>query len=157
MKLTKTQQAEAMIAHDLYWESYLKAEIKALSSSLKNQYSQLGLGKAAFCSKKEIGQWAILEEQLTGDIKLHNRTSKIKSVDGFVFFKEQCDLYVFKEFEWTLYSKFKASSLMQKKDYEWKMIHHQFSMPKGDIPENQCIQKEEFSEVKVQTRELIKK
>lgn len=156
MKLTKMQQAEAQIAHDLYWEAYLKAEIKALASSLKNQYAQLSLEKQSILCKKDLGQCASLKEQLTGDIKLYNRTSKSKSVDGFVFFKEQCDLYVFKDFEWTFYSKFIASSLMQKKDNEWKMIHHQFSMSKVNTPENQSIQTEEIHEKKLQNLQAVK-
>lgn len=148
MKLTKTQETEAKIAHDLYWESYLKDKIRALSAPLNNQNIQAGLEKVSASVLKDSGHWARLEDELTGDIKMHNRNSKSKSVDGFVFFKEQCDLYVFREFQWTFYSRFIGSSLMQKKDNEWKMIHHQYSLPKVETQENDRIEMGEITEKK---------
>lgn len=157
MKLTKTQEAEAQIAHDLYWECYLKDKLKALSTPLNNQNIQAGLENLSSSGIKDLEHWASLEDQLTGDIKMHNRSSKSKSVDGFVFFKEECDLYVFKEFEWTFYSKFVGSSLMQKKDNRWKMIHHQYSMPKVDTQKNESMQMGEISgKNKLQNREVVK-
>ncbi|MDI1324094.1 MAG: nuclear transport factor 2 family protein [Algoriphagus sp.] len=159
MNPTKQQEEEARIAHDLYWESYLKGDVETLASLLDNDYTQIGsVEEEVFFTKKDAVQFVLTTiDQIAGNVQMRNRVTKSGPVDDFILFSEQCDLYVLSEGEWTFYSKFRASSLMKLKDGSWKLVHQHSSLPDSKAQEGENIAIEKISAENLQLRDAVKR
>ncbi len=159
MKPAKQQEAKARIAHDLYWESYLKGDVETLASLLDNDYTQIGsVEEEVFFTKKDAVQFVVTTiDQIAGNVQMRNRVTKSEPVDDFILFSEQCDLYVLSEGEWTFYSKFRASSLMKLKDGSWKMVHQHSSLPDSKAQDGENIAIEKITTENLELRDAIKR
>lgn len=117
MVLTKTYEREAVIAHDLYWTSYLNGDIATLASLLEDVYNQIGsaVNEVFFNKKDALGFIEATIGQVAGKVEMRNRKTKSERLDDYYLISEQCDLYVLSNNQWTFYSKFRASSLLQQK------------------------------------------
>ncbi len=158
-KLTKQAEAEARKVHDLYWKSYILGDIETLASLLDDHYTQIGsVENEVFFNKKDAVKFVKNTiDQVAGNVEMRNRITKAEVVEGFILFNEQCDLYVLIEKVWTCYSKFRASSLMQKTEKGWKMIHQHSSMPDSKAQEGENIALEKIAAENLQLREAVKR
>ena len=158
-KLAKLQVAEARKAHDLYWKSYINGDTKTLAALLDEHYTQIGsVENEVFFNKKDAVKFVRTTiDQVAGNVEMRNRITKAEPVDGFILFNEQCDLYVLIEGIWTFYSKFRASSLMQKINKGWKMIHQHSSVPDLKAQEGDNIAIEKVSAENLQLRDAVKR
>ncbi len=158
-KLTKQAEAEARKAHDLYWKSYILGDIETLASLLDDHYTQIGsVENEVFFNKKDAVKFVKTTiDQVAGNVEMRNRITKAEPVDGFILFNELCDLYVLIEGIWTFYSKFRATSLMQKIANRWKMIHQHSSVPDFKAQEGENIAIEKISAENLQLRDAVKR
>ncbi len=159
IKLTKQQEVEARKAHDLYWNSYIVGDIETLASLLDDRYTQIGsVESEVFFNKKDAVKFVSNTiDQVAGNVEMRHRITKADSVDGFILFNEQCDLYVLIEGVWTFYSKFRASSLMQKIGESWQMIHQHSSIPDSKAQDGENIATEKIAAENLQLRDAIKR
>ena len=156
---TKQGEAEARKAHDLYWKSYIVGDTDTLASLLDAHYTQIGsVENEVFFNKKDAVKFVVNTiDQVAGNVEMRNRKTKAVPVNGFILINEQCDLYVLIEGVWTFYSKFRATSLMQKTDGGWKIVHQHSSVPDLKAQEGENIAIEKISAENLQLRDAVKR
>ncbi len=159
MKLTKQQQTEAMQVYEAYWDSYLKGDVKTLASLLDDDYNQIGsVENEVFFNKRDAVKFVQETiDQVAGKVEMRNRITKVDRVDVFFLISEQCDLYVLIDGAWSFYAKFRASSLLQKKEQGWKFIHQHSSLPDTKAQEGENIAIEKISAENLLLRDAVKR
>ena len=125
MKLDKQLENEVRQVYETYWKSLLGVDLKTYSSVLDNNFRLIGTTEAeVFFNKKEAIKFLeATADQVAGNIELRNRIVKTEPVDGLILITEQADAYVLIEGGWTFYSRIRGSTLLQKKEDCWKLIH----------------------------------
>ena len=159
MTAEKQQELEIRKTHDLYWESYIKGDITALSNLLDDHYSQIGsVEEEVFFSKPDAVKFVYdTINQVSGKLEMRNRQTNYEKIDDAVIILEQCDLYVLIEDNWTFYSKFRASTFMKKKAGGWKIIHQHSSLPDSKTQEGENIAIAKISEENLLLQQAIKR
>ena len=122
MKLTKQQEKELMLAYTAYWDSYIKGDVKTMITLLDDDYNQIGSAESeVFFNKKDAVKFLYETiDQVAGKAEMRNRIIKVEPLDEFILINDLFDIYVLIETELSFYSKFRASTLMQKKEEGWK-------------------------------------
>ncbi|MCY7310316.1 MAG: nuclear transport factor 2 family protein, partial [Chitinophagaceae bacterium] len=131
MKLTKKLEAEIKQVMNDYWNSYFKGDLQHWSTYLVNDYRNIGgTEEEIWNSKKEILDYTHrIIDQMEGVTELINKQTQIIPYDPYFIVHELLDIYIKIEAEWTFYQKFRLSSLIQKNDGEWKVLHQHGSYP----------------------------
>jgi signal transduction histidine kinase/ketosteroid isomerase-like protein len=159
MKLSKKQEAEIMKVYEAYWQSYLKGDITHMSSLLAEEYTQVGSAESEVFFKKKDAVKFLHDtvDQVAGKLEMRNRVIKPEVLKDVVLVSELTDIYVLAKKKWVFYSKFRASTLMQKKKEGWKITHQHTSFPdtRTDAGENISIKK--IAAENLQLREAVKR
>ncbi|MCB9211276.1 MAG: nuclear transport factor 2 family protein [Ignavibacteriales bacterium] len=135
MKITKKMEAEIKYAMNDYWESYLSGNLDHWASYLVNDYKNIGTTEAEIWnSKKEIYDYSIsVLDQMVGFTELRNKKTEIIPYDPYIMVHEYLDIYIKVEEKWIFYSKLRLSSLIQKIDNTWKILHQHGSYPDSKV------------------------
>ncbi|MDB4303421.1 nuclear transport factor 2 family protein, partial [Desulfosarcina sp.] len=159
MKLTKNQEAEARKAYEVYFDSYIKGDINTIASLLDDNYNQIGSAEAeVFYNKSEAVQFLKdTIDQVAGKTEMRNRFIKLDSLEKYILITDLFDIYVLIEDEWTFYSKFRASTLMEQKKDAWKFIHQHSSMPDTRAEDGDNIAIEKITAENLQLRDAVKR
>ncbi len=159
IKLSKEQEKELMLAYNAYWDSYITGDVETMILLLDDDYNQIGSAETeVFFNKKDAVKFLYETiDQVAGKSEIRNRIIKIEPLEGFILINDLFDIYVLIESEWTFYSKFRASTLMQKKEDGWKFIHQHSSMPDTRTREGENIAIEKISAENLQLREAVKR
>ena len=157
MKLSK--KSEAMLVYNAYWDNYLKGDVEAMIPLLDDEYTQVGSAETeVFFNKKDAVQFLYdTIDQVAGKLEMRNRSTKLEQQENMILFHELCDVYVLTDKEWNFYSKFRASTLMQKKEMGWKITHQHSSMPDIRTEEGENIAIEKISKENLELRDAIKR
>ena len=159
MILSKAEKAVVTKVYKAYWESYCSGDIETLASLLDENYTQIGSAETeVFIDKKGAVQFLVdTIDQIAGNVDLRNRDIKMDILAELILFTELTDLYVLSENEWIFHSKFRASSLLQKKEDGWKFIHQHSSFPdiRTDAGDNMSIEK--ITTENLHLRDAVKK
>jgi hypothetical protein len=117
MSLTKEQESEILEVYKTYFDSYTKGDINTLSSLIDEHYIQIGsAGSEVFFNKQDAMQFIHdTIDQVAGKTEIRNRIVKLEPLNDYILVTEFFDMYVLDGNNWSFYSKFRASSLMQKK------------------------------------------
>jgi signal transduction histidine kinase/ketosteroid isomerase-like protein len=159
MKLTKKQETEILQTHDAYWAGYINGDVKGVASLLDDQYTQVGSAETEVFFNKKAAVKFLRDtiDQVTGKLDMRNRTTRLEPLNGLVLVHELCDLYARADKKWIWYSKFRASSLLQKKENKWKIVHQHSSMPDARTGEGDNIAIQKIEEENQQLREAVKR
>jgi signal transduction histidine kinase/ketosteroid isomerase-like protein len=159
MKLTKKQESEVLHIHDSYWTSYIAGDVKAAAALLDEGYSQVGSAETEvfFTKKAAVKFLRATIDQVSGKLEMRNRNTRVEQKGNLVLVHELCDLYALAGKKWIWYSKFRASTLMQKKNNEWKIMHQHSSMPDARTGEGENVAIHKVEKENEQLREAVKR
>ena len=146
---------------------------------LDEHYTQVGSADGeVFSNKKDAVQFLHdTIDQVAGKMEMRNRVTtlevletKTKPKTGGVLsqsdpsggdtpclINELSDIYVLADGEWIFYSKFRASTLLQKRGKGWKIIHQHSSFPDPRTEEGQNMATEKITAENLQLREAVKR
>ncbi len=159
MKLNKQQETEILQAYKVYFDSYVNGDLETVISMLEDDYNQIGSAEAeVFFNKNEAVQF--LKEtidQVAGKTEIRNRMLRVDPIEKLVLVTDLFDIYALMENEWAFYSKFRASTLMEKKEEGWKFIHQHSSVPDSRTDEGENIAIEKINAENLQLREAVKR
>ncbi|MFN1834776.1 ATP-binding protein [Balneola sp. MJW-20] len=151
----------AMAAHNLFWDSYVDGHIDVLASVLDDNFKQIGSVEEEVFFNKEDSLKFIRDtiHQITGKLEMRNRKTKAYPLEDkdLILITEFCDLFVHDSESWIFYSRFRATTLMQKMDGSWKLIQQHSSMPDIKASEGENIATEKISKENLELREAIKR
>ncbi|MCB0742330.1 MAG: SpoIIE family protein phosphatase [Ignavibacteriae bacterium] len=139
MKITKKIEAEIKFAMNDYWESYLSGNLDHWASYLVNDYKNIGTTEAEIWnSKKEIYDYSTsVLDQMVGFTELRNKKTEIIPYDPYIMVHEYIDIYIKVEEKWIFFSKLRLSSLIQKIDNNWKILHQHGSYPDSKVTDGE--------------------
>ena len=159
MKLTKQQEKEVLMVIDAYWNNYIKGDVKAMIPLLDENYTQVGSAESEVFDKKKDAVKFLHRtiKEVAGKLQLRNRITKVEALNDFILIHDKCDLYALNKKEWMFYSKFRASSFLQKKKGGWKIVHQHSSFPDSKTEEGGNIAIENIAAENQQLREAVKR
>ncbi len=140
MKLTKKIEKEIKDLMNDYWDSYLNGNIEHWGKYLVDDYRNIGgTEEEIWNSKKEILDYTFgIQDQMIGLVEVRNKTVQIIPYDPYFMVHELSDMYVKVDTDWSFYGKFRLSSLIQKIDAEWKVLHQHGSFPDSKTTEGEA-------------------
>jgi len=159
MKLSKQQEKEIIQAYKVYFDSYINGDVKTVSSLLDENYNQIGSAETEVFFNKEDATKFLHDtiDQVAGKTEMRNRFIRVDPLEDLILVTDLFDIYALMESEWSFYAKFRASTLMQKKEDGWKFIHQHSSMPDTRTEEGENIAIEKVSAENLQLREAVKR
>jgi serine phosphatase RsbU (regulator of sigma subunit)/DNA-directed RNA polymerase subunit N (RpoN/RPB10)/ketosteroid isomerase-like protein len=159
MRLNKKLEQEVLKRYEAYFENYIKGNAEAISSMLDEDYNQIGSAESeVFFNKKDAVKFLYdTIDQVAGKTEIRNRILKVEPVEELILVTDLFDIYALIENDWSFYSKFRASTLMQKKNDGWKFIHQHSSMPDTRTQDGENIAIEKISAENLQLRDAIKR
>ena len=159
MRISKDQDAAAIEAYRIYFDSYIDGDVNAIAAMLNDDYTQIGSAESeVFFNKQEALQF--LNQtigQVAGRAEIRNRVIRSEWLREYVMVIDLFDMYVRAEDEWIFYSKFRASTLMEYKDEQWRFVHQHSSVPDVRTDEGDNIAIEKISAENLQLRDAIKR
>ncbi|WP_179345523.1 ATP-binding protein [Winogradskyella ursingii] len=131
MKLTKKIEAEITQFLQSYWDTYFEGNLSKWQSFLNEDYKNIGTNQEEIWnSKKEILDYTNeVLDQMVGQAELRNKKVQIILYEPYIMTHELGDLFVKAGDEWTFYAPIRLSSLIQRKDGEWVVLHQHGSFP----------------------------
>ena len=159
MKLSKQQEQAILKEYEVYFDSYINGDTETIVSMLEDDYIQIGSAETEVFFNKEDAVKFLNDtiDQVAGKTKIQNRYLRVDPLKNYVLVSDLFDIYALMESEWAFYAKFRASTLMQKKDDGWKFIHQHSSMPDTRTEGRDNIAIEKISEENRQLREAVKR
>lgn len=159
MKLTKKLESEILKVYNGYWDSYFKGDMRAFASLLHENVQLIGTSENEVFSNKRsaIKFYKATAGQVTGKAGMQNRKITMQVVGSNVLVIEQSDFYVLIDNEWSFYGNGRLSTLLQKTDAGWKIIHEHGSLPDSKTGEGEQVNTEKIKEENRQLREAVKR
>jgi len=153
MQLTKNIENEILKVYDTWLHSYLNGDVKTYDSYFDDAYHFIGsTNNEEFLTRKATTKFfEQTTEQLAGKTDLRNETKTIELFGNLVFITHAFDAWFLNGEDWTYYSRFRFSSVMQKKEKGWKFIYQHFSTPDSKTDEGETIG---FDKVNLENQEL---
>src|SRR5436190_13505402 len=159
MKLSRQHEKEAKDIVDSYWTNYIKGNVDAIALLLDTHYTQVGSADTeVFFNKKDAVKFlSDTIAQVAGKVEMRNLITKVDPIEDFILVGDLCDLYVQNEKDWMFYAKFRASSLLQKKNGSWKIVHQHSSFPDTKASDGQNISIEAIAAENQQLKEAVRR
>jgi signal transduction histidine kinase/virulence-associated protein VapD len=159
MNISKQQEVAAIEAYKVYFDSYIGGDIDAITAMLNENYTQIGSAESeVFFNKQEALQFLNKTiDQVAGKAEIRNRVIKCEWLREYVMVIDLFDMYVLADDEWIFYSKFRASTLMESRDEQWRFVHQHSSVPDVRTDEGDNIAIEKISAENLQLRDAIKR
>ena len=159
MKLSKQQETEIIRAYKVYFDSYINGDVKTVVSLLDDNYNQIGSAETEVFFNREDATKFLHDtiDQVAGKTEMRNRFIKVDPLEDLILVTDLFDIYALMDSEWSFYAKFRASTLMQKKEDGWKFIHQHSSMPDTRTEDGENIAIEKVNAENLQLREAVKR
>ena len=153
------KEVEVMQVYDTWLNSYLNGDIKTYDSFLDDDYRFIGsTNNEEFLNRKDTTNFfEATADQLAGKTEIRNSTRSIKHIDGLIFITQLLDAYFLNGNEWAYYGRFRFTSVLRKKENEWKIIYQHFSMPDSKAQEGETIGYEKVAAENLQLKDAIKR
>ena len=131
MITSKKDEAEALQVYMAFMDCYLNGDVKNYPTFFDADFHFVGtVTEEEFLTKEEATTfYEATAAQFAGKLELRNRNITTEPIGALVLIGERCDGYFLAEGDWTFYSRFRMSTLLQKKNDQWKFIHQHISMP----------------------------
>jgi signal transduction histidine kinase len=160
MKLTKQIEAAVLQAYYDFWSSNLSANMEMFSSYLVDDFSIFGSanGEVFFNKHDAVKFYTATGHEMRGKAELRNRNISVQPLDtNSVIVREECDLYVLIENEWTFYGHARISCIVKHIDGGWKALHQHTSFPDHRTEEGQQLASEKIEKENLELREAVKR
>ena len=159
MKLTKELEAEIKQVMDDYWDSYLKGDLETWANFLPDNYMNIGSTEEEIWNNKEemIAYSKAVVHQMVGTVEIRNRQLRVIPLEPYFIVHEFQDFFIKTGSEWAFYSKFRLSSILQKTDKGWKVIHQHGSVPDSKAQEGETIGFQKISKENLELRDAVKR
>ncbi len=159
MKLTKKLEKEILEVYNEYWDSYLKGDMKTFASILDNNCHIIGSTEFdIFKDKKSaVKFYSATAEQISGKAAFRNRKISVLPYDDNVMVQELSDFYFLTGDEWHFYGQGRYSTLFEKKEHGWKIIHQHGSLPDARTEEGEQIAAQDIAEENRLLRDAVKR
>jgi signal transduction histidine kinase/DNA-directed RNA polymerase subunit N (RpoN/RPB10) len=153
MKLTKKLEAEIKQVMTTYWESYVQGDLRTWASFLTKNYRNIGTTQEEIWNTKtEIVDYTnAIIDQMVGMAEFRNKQVHIIPYDPYFMVHELGDLYIKINDNWSFYSNIRLSSLIQKMNSDWKILHQHGSYPDSKVQQGEAFG---FDEVKAENIRL---
>jgi signal transduction histidine kinase len=131
MKITSKLKAEIKAFLEDYWNSYFQGEMKTYASYLTDDYKTIGgTEQEVFNNKQEMMDYTLaVVNQWVGNVEPRNKKLQIFPLDPYFMAHEFTDIYINVDKKWVFYGKFRLSSIIQKINSHWKVLHQHGSYP----------------------------
>src|SRR6056297_500526 len=159
MKLTSSQEAEIWQVYDTWLSAYLNADVKTYDAYLDDDYHFIGSTNNEEFLKRNDATTFFKQtgEQFAGIMDLRNEIKILEIFDTSIFITHFCDVWFINDKDRTYYGRFRLSSVMQKKNEDWRFIYQHFSMPDSKSDEGETIGFEKINAENVELKEAIKR
>jgi signal transduction histidine kinase len=159
MTITRQLEDEIKVFLNDYWDTYVKGDLQTWSSYISDDYKNIGTTQEEiWSSKKEIVDYTeAMKEQMVGNIDIRNKTVQVFSIEPYIMAHELGDLYLKMDGNWTFYSKFRLSSLLQRTVAGWKVLHQHGSYPDAKAEHGEAFAFEKVSTENRKLKDAIKR
>ena len=154
MKITKKLATEIKKFMDIYWDTYLKGDLKTWATFLPDDYRNIGTTKEELWnSKQEILDYTYsVMDQMRGMAELRDKKLDIIPYQGYFMVHELADIYVKGEDRWTFYAPVRVSTLLEKNKDSWLVLHQHGSYPDSRTEEGETFA---FDTLKAENKKLM--
>jgi hypothetical protein len=116
MGLSKQEESAIIDIYTTYFDNYVKGDVEGLAGLLEDGYTQIGSAESeVFFNKQEALQFIYdTIDQVKGKADFRNRSIKCKQIKDYILVIDLWDMFVLDDKDWAFYSKFRASTLMEK-------------------------------------------
>ena len=153
MKIAKNIEAEILQVMDDYWRSYLNGDLETWAAYLPNNYHNIGTTKEEIWNSKQdlLDFTNRVSDQMVGIVELRDKTTDIIPMGPYFMVHEVGDIYVKAEEGMVYYTQIRLSSLLDKKNEGWKILHQH-----GSYPDSKAVKGEAFGfdELKLENKKL---
>ena len=108
-------------------------------------------------SRKHCNLFIDTIDQVKNKAEIRNRSIKCKQLEDYVLVIDLWDMFVLDGEDWTFYSKFRASTLMEKIGDQWKFVYQHSSMPDLRVQEGDNIAIEKITKENLELRDAVKR
>ena len=159
MHVSKSLEAEITRFMEIYWERYFAGDLQSYASFLRDDYHNIGTTESEdWRSKTEMMRYSeSVIHQMTGKVQVRNRKVHIMPIDPYFMVHEYIDLYIQTGEGWMFYSKMRLSSLIEKTEAGWRVIHQHGSVPDTKAAEHESIGFEQVHKENTELRDAIKR
>jgi signal transduction histidine kinase len=159
MKLQPALEQEILTAYHSYWDSYLSGDIHTMETLLDDHYQQIGSAETEVFQNKPDAVQFLRDpiDQVAGKAQMHSRSIDISPLGEFILVNDFFDIYVLIGEEWRFYSKFRATSLMEKKNGKWLFLHQHSSMPDMRAVDGENLAIDTVASENLQLRDAVKR
>ncbi|MFZ9388542.1 MAG: ATP-binding protein [Chitinophagaceae bacterium] len=159
MKLTKKQEAEIRQVMNTYWDSYIRGDLKTWASFLPDNYRNIGTNQEEnWSNKKEIVEYTRrVTYAMAGKADLRNKKTEIIPYDPYIMVHEHGDLYVETDEGWILYAPLRLSSLIEKTNTGWKVLHQHGSYPDAHVEQGEPFAFDKLKKENERLRKAVQK
>ena len=158
MKLTKQLDAEIKKFMKTYWDTYLKGDLKTWATFLPADYKNIGgTEEEIWNSKKEIlGYTKRMINQMVGQMEIRNTKYQIFPYDPYFMVHEFTEVFVKVDTKWAFYGKFRLSSIIQKLEGGWKVLHQHGSFPDSKAAEGEAFSVDQLKSENIKLQKAVK-
>ncbi|SDA87499.1 His Kinase A (phospho-acceptor) domain-containing protein [Algoriphagus alkaliphilus] len=159
MALTNDQLALARSIYELYWETYIRGDLKTFASTLDEDFEMIGTSESEVAQSKAEGIefYKAQMAEVVGKVEMRNRQISAKPLNDMVLVNETCDIYVWGEPEWMFYSKIRISTLLHETASGWKVIQQHGSLPDMRVQEGETLALEKITKENLELRDAVKR
>ena len=155
----KDAESAALKVYQKYWESYLKGDLDAFSSTIDDRLEMIGTSEGEVCHSKADGIAFYMAQmhEVVGKVEMRNRQFTSIWLDPLVLINEACDIYVKTDEGWSFYSKLRLSTLLKETSEGWKIVQQHGSLPDMRVSEGETMAIEKISKENLELRDAVRR
>ena len=159
MKITKALEADILKFIEEYWNTYLSGNLEKFSALIREDYHNIGTTEAEdWRSKQDMMRYsAEVINHMVGTVQIRNRKTHIMPLEPYFMVHEYLDIFILSSDEWVFYSRMRLSSIIEKNDQGWQVIHQHGSVPDTKAQEGESIGFKKISKENLELRDAIKR
>ncbi len=153
MKVTSEIKAEILQVMDDYWHSYFSGDLETWASYLTDHYRNIGTTKEeVWHCKQDIVDYTLrMIDQMLGMADWRNKTVDIIPMAPYVMVHELGNLYIKAEEGWVFYAQLRLSSVLEKTENGWRILHQHGSFPDAKADEGEAFG---YDALKIENKKL---
>ena len=159
MKLTKKKKEEVLEIYTIWLHSYLNGDVATYHQYLDDAYHFIGsTNNEEFLDRNATTNFfEATADQLAGKCQLKEEKKTVEAFGDLVFITHVFDAWFLNGSEWTYYSRFRFSSVMQEKKTGWRFIYQHFSTTDNKADAGETIGFDKVTLENQELREAIKR
>jgi signal transduction histidine kinase/ketosteroid isomerase-like protein len=159
MKLTKKTETEVLKVYDSWLHAYLNGDVAIYNQYLDDAYHFIGsTNNEEFLDRNATTNFfEATADQLAGKCQLKEEKKTVEAFGDLVFITHVFDAWFLNGSEWTYYSRFRFSSVVQEKKTGWRFIYQHFSTTDNKADEGETIGFDKVTLENQELREAIKR